>query len=49
VTAREGDTIEALAGRLSGVDRPLERFLTLNGVARSAPVKAGELYKVIAE
>jgi predicted Zn-dependent protease len=49
VQARDGDTPEVLAGRMSGVDRPLERFRTLNGLARGAPLKAGELYKVITE
>ncbi len=49
VTAREGDTVEGLAHAMSGVDRPLERFLTLNGLVRGAPVKAGDLYKVITE
>jgi predicted Zn-dependent protease len=49
VAAREGDSVEALAGAMRGVDRPLERFLTLNGLARGAPVKAGDLYKVITE
>jgi predicted Zn-dependent protease len=49
VTAREGDTVEGLAGAMSGVDRPLERFLGLNGLVRGAPVKAGDLYKVVTE
>jgi predicted Zn-dependent protease len=49
VTAREGDTVEGLAGAMSGVDRPLERFLALNGLARGTPVKAGDLYKVVTE
>jgi predicted Zn-dependent protease len=49
VAARDGDTAETLAGAMSGVDRPRERFLTLNGLARGAPLKAGELYKIITE
>jgi predicted Zn-dependent protease len=49
VAAREGDTVESLAGAMSGVDRPRERFLTLNGLARGSPVKAGEIYKVVTE
>ena len=49
VAAREGDTVEALASRMSAVDRPVERFMILNGLARGGPLEAGELYKVIAE
>ncbi len=30
-------------------DRPAERFLVLNGLDRSAPVKAGGLYKIVVE
>jgi predicted Zn-dependent protease len=49
VAAREGDTVEALAGRMAPVDRPLERFMVLNGMARGGLLEAGELYKVITE
>jgi predicted Zn-dependent protease len=49
VAAREGDTAESLAGTMGGVERPRERFLMLNGLTRSAPLKAGELYKVVTE
>jgi predicted Zn-dependent protease len=49
VTAREGDTAESLAGGMGGADRPLERFLMLNGLARGDTPKAGEPYKVITE
>jgi predicted Zn-dependent protease len=30
-------------------DRPLERFLVLNGLDRGAAVKVGERYKVVIE
>jgi predicted Zn-dependent protease len=49
VAAREGDTVDSLTGAMSGIDRPRERFLMLNGLARGAPVKPGEFYKVITE
>jgi predicted Zn-dependent protease len=49
VTARDGDTVEGVAQAMSGVERPLERFLTLNGLARGTPLKPRELYKVITE
>jgi predicted Zn-dependent protease len=49
VAAGEGDTVEAFARRMSGVDQPLERFLTLNGLARGAALKPGEPYKIVTE
>jgi predicted Zn-dependent protease len=49
VTAREGETVEHLASRMGGIDRPVERFLTLNGLARGTSVKAGEPYKLVIE
>jgi predicted Zn-dependent protease len=49
IAAREGDTAEALAGQMNGVDRPMERFLTLNGLTGSSSVRAGEFYKVVTE
>jgi predicted Zn-dependent protease len=49
VAAREGETVESLATRMGGVDRPVERFMILNGLSRSGPLEAGELYKVITE
>ena len=49
VTAREGDTVETLAARMVVTDRPVERFLTLNGLDRDAAVKPGERYKIVVE
>lgn len=49
VTAREGDTVEKLAGRMAGLDRAVDRFLGLNGLARGAALTPGDLYKVIIE
>lgn len=48
VTAREGDTAQSLAGQMP-VDRPLERFLLLNGLDRNGPLKPGERYKIVVE
>ena len=48
VTAGEGDTPEGLATRMAG-DRPLERFLVLNGLERRRSVKARERYKLVVE
>ncbi len=48
VAARRGDTAQSLASRMP-VDRPLERFLLLNGLDRTAPLKPGERYKIVVE
>jgi predicted Zn-dependent protease len=48
VTAQQGDTAQALAARMP-VDRPLERFLLLNGLDRAGPLKNGERYKIVVE
>jgi predicted Zn-dependent protease len=48
VIAQRGDTAQNLAARMP-IDRPLERFLLLNGLARNAPLKVGERYKIVVE
>lgn len=49
VTAMSDDTAETMAARMSGVGNSLERFLILNELDRSAPLKEGEHYKIVAE
>jgi predicted Zn-dependent protease len=50
ITARAGDTAESLARRMSGVDRPLDRFRVLNGLdARSNEIKPHEKVKIVVE
>src|SRR4029077_12358607 len=49
VTVTPGDTAERMAGRMPLVDRPLERFLILNGLSHGDPLKAGEKVKVVTE
>ena len=49
VTAQAGDTAQALASRMTGVDRPGERFLILNGLAAGDALDAGRGYKVVLE
>ena len=49
VTASAGDTVQTLAARMPGEDGAVERFLALNGLNRTAAVKAGEPYKITAE
>ncbi len=48
VAAGPGDTADSLAARMA-VERPLERFLLLNGLDRGAPVRPGERYKLVVE
>jgi len=48
VTARAGDTAQTLAERMP-IDRPLERFLLLNGLDRNSPLRVGERYKIVVE
>ncbi|WP_336487666.1 M48 family metalloprotease [Methylobacterium nigriterrae] len=43
------DNPEELARRMVVPDRPLERFLVLNGLERGASLKAGQSYKVVTE
>ena len=49
VTVTPGDTPERMAGRMPLVDRPLERFLILNGLHPGDALKAGEKVKVVTE
>ena len=48
VTAQPGDTVQSLAERMP-VDRPLDRFLQMNGLDRSDSLKLGERYKIAVE
>ncbi|MBD8905434.1 M48 family metalloprotease [Methylorubrum zatmanii] len=49
VTAAPGDTVEALARRMSVPDRAVDRFLVLNGLVRGAALKPGQSYKLVVE
>ncbi len=49
ITAQPGDTPESLASRMSAPDRPLERFLVLNGLTAGKPLTPGWIYKIITE
>ncbi len=46
ITATENESIETLVTQMRGVDRPLDRFLILNGLDRPK-LKAGAPYKLI--
>lgn len=48
IIAQPGDTIQGLADRMP-IDRPLDRFLLLNGLERNDALKIGERYKIAVE
>lgn len=49
VTARRGETAEDFSQRMGGLDRPLERFLLLNGLAPGAELEPGRTYKTVVD
>ena len=49
VTAGFGDTSESLSRRMAVRDKPLETFMTLNGLAGASALTAGESYKIVTE
>jgi predicted Zn-dependent protease len=49
VTVTPGDTAERMAARMPLVDRPLERFLILNGMSQGDPLTPGEKVKIVTE
>jgi predicted Zn-dependent protease len=49
VTTAPGDTAEGLAARMVVADRPLERFLVLNGLERASQVQPGQPYKIVSD
>jgi predicted Zn-dependent protease len=48
VTVAPGDTAEKLAGRMA-TDKPLERFLVINGLSHGEALKAGDRVKIVVE
>ncbi len=49
ITVQPGDTVESLAHRMSGVDRPAQRFRILNGLDANAQVKARDRVKIVVD
>jgi predicted Zn-dependent protease len=49
VTVRPGDTAERLARRMAVVDRPLEHFRVINGLAANGKVAPGDRVKIVVE
>ena len=47
VTARSGDTVRSMAGRMAYTDYQLERFLVLNGLSANATLSAGQKLKLV--
>jgi predicted Zn-dependent protease len=47
VTVRPGDTVQSLAARMAYRDFQLERFTTLNGLARNAALRSGQKVKLV--
>ncbi|MFK8253285.1 M48 family metalloprotease [Ancylobacter terrae] len=49
VTVGITDTVDKLAAKMALTDRPLERFLILNGIEKSAKLSYGEQVKIVAD
>ena len=47
VTVKSGETVQTLAGRMAYTDKPLERFLVLNGLTSSSRLVAGQKVKLV--
>jgi predicted Zn-dependent protease len=49
ITVQPGDTVESLSHRMTGVDRPTERFRILNGLEAHAQVKVRDKVKIVVD
>jgi predicted Zn-dependent protease len=49
VPVQPGETPAKLARRMAAVDRPLERFLVLNGLSAGQALKVGDKVKLITQ
>jgi predicted Zn-dependent protease len=49
ITVQPGDTVESLAHRMAGIDRPAERFRILNGLDQHAQVKPRDRVKIVVD
>lgn len=48
ITAKKGDTVQSLAGRMAYTDAPLDRFRVLNGLAANVTtLSAGQKVKIV--
>lgn len=49
VRANVGETVDTMAARMRGVDRPRELFVALNGIDANAPMTVGDWVKLVSE
>jgi len=49
ITAQPGDTVESLAQRMQGIDRPVDRFRVLNGLEARSTLKPRERVKIVVD
>ena len=47
VTVKSGETLQSLASRMAYSDKPLDRFLVLNGLSASTRLTAGQKVKIV--
>lgn len=47
VTVKSGDTVQTMAKRMAFTDKPLERFLVLNGLTASSRLASGQKVKLV--
>jgi len=47
VTVKSGDTLQSLSAKMAFTDKPLERFLVLNGMTSSSKLTAGQKVKLV--
>ena len=48
-TVQPGETVETMATRMQGVDRPLDRFRVLNGLDARSTLKPRERVKIVVD
>jgi predicted Zn-dependent protease len=49
VPVKPGDTVESMARRMQGVDRPLERFRIINGLDQRAALRPNDRVKIVVD
>ncbi|MDZ4367433.1 MAG: LysM peptidoglycan-binding domain-containing protein, partial [Afipia sp.] len=49
VTVQPGDTVESVAHRMQGVDRPVDRFRVLNGLDARSTLKPRDRVKIVVD
>jgi len=49
INVQPGDTVESISHRMTGVDRPAERFRILNGLEAHAQIKPRDRVKIVVD